>query len=295
MAASPYDITLNATVIKQIRSLNHNTGGTVVNAFGSGEASPSAMFQGDSPHSSTMQSTDMGTLLALNTNTFISNGLGVYSATTSVPFRLRANGGEYQSGGVHLAITSSNTFVTPDTISGTQGESATMDCTLRYQSTDGFTSSVSKASSQTLAAATFTGEYLLHSVKINGTAVPELQSVTITPGINVLEQKQGGGPMSAAFFVNERLPIIEITTEDVDTTTALLNAATLGSGVVVYFAKRASGGIIESTASTNHLSITGAAGLRQATTVGGDARANSTGTIRVNPLTLTAATGVAIA
>ena len=294
MAHSPYDVTLDSDVIRQIRSLTHNTGGSVIQGFGSGEAVPAAMFQGDSPHSSQMQSTDLGTLLALNTSTFISVGLAVLGATTSVPFRKRADGGIFTSGAAHMAIQSSNTLIVPDSISAGQGESAVMDCPLRYRSADGFASSVSEVTSQTLAAATFVGEYVLHSIDLAGTDVPELQGVTINPGINVTEQKQGGGPFAAAFFENEVLPTIEIQTEDAETASGLVDAATLGSGVVVYFAKRIAGGIIESTATTAHISITAAAGLRQAITLGGDGRSNSSGTIRVNPLALTAAVGGAI-
>ena len=300
MAHSPYDVTLGdhattPTTVKQITSLTHNTGSQVINAFGSGEAAPAAIYQGDSPHSSQLQTTDMATLLALNTSTFISAGLSCTLNNTDVPFRKRANYSTYASGASHDAIRATAAMITPDSISGQQGESATIDATLRYISSDGFTSPVSVLTGQTLSTATLTGEYILHSVVLNGTTVPELQSVTINPGLTIVEQKEDGGPFSTALYITEIVPTIEIQTQDLTTAIALADASALASGgCVVYFAKRASGAIIESTGSTEHISVTGATGLRQATTVGGDSRSNNTGSIRIHPFGLTAATGVAI-
>jgi len=297
MAHSPYDITLDSTVVKQIRNLQHNTEAQVVPAYASGEASPAALFQGQTPHKSTATSTDLATLLALNTSTFISAGVSYSSANCDIPFRQRSGSGAYSSGGSHLALRSATqTLVVPDTISASEATSATCNFTLRYKSseTDGSGAPVTVLSGQTLSTATFNGEYVLRKVTIGGTAVDELESVTINTGIEITEDFNGGNPFPTAFYAFNKQPSIEISTTDMGAVTDAIAAAGLGAGVVVYFAKRASGGTTVADATTDHISVTAASGLHQAQTFGGDDRANSTGTIRVNPLALTAAVGVAI-
>jgi len=294
MAQSPYDVTLNAAIIRQVSNLTHNINSNAINAFGSGQPAPAAVFQGDTPQSSSFSSTDLSTILALNSSTFIAAGLFTAAAVSSVPFRSRAVGAVHVAGANHQALQCSNTLYTPDSINCPQNESASLSGTLRYQSADAFTPAVSLVGSQTLAAATLIDEYVLHSVTVAGTAVPELQSVTVTPGITVIEQKDGGGPFPTAFYISEQVPTIEITTEDFATLAALLEGAALGAGVVVNLAERTASGIITAVGSLAHIKITAAAGMRQAVSMGGDGRSNTSGTMRINALALTAATGVAI-
>ena len=295
MAHSPHNVTLNAATISQIQDLTHNINPTVLNAHSSGQPAPSAIFQGDTPQSTSLTSTDLATILALNSTTFISAGLYTAGATSSIPFRKRAGGAIYTAGAAHLALQCSDTLFTPDAISCPQNDPASLSGTLRYVAgTDAFTPGVSLASSQTLSDATFINEYVLHSATIAGAAVPELQSVTINPGLTVVEQKDGGGPFPTALYITEQLPTIEFQVEDMATVAALLESATLGAGVVVYLAHRAAGGIITGKAATAHITITAAAGVRQVQSMGGDARSNSAGTLRCNALALVAAVGVAI-
>lgn len=304
MPSTPYDITLGgSTTVKQIRSCTHNVNGTVVNAFGSGEVAPAQLFQGNTPQTSAVSTTDLGTVLGLNTNLFISSGLYILSGNTDVPYRKRASGGTYAAGGSHTALRGISTLVTPDTINAAQGESATLDFTLRHRSTQptgvttlpGETPPTTEITGATLsAAAAVTAEYMLHSVKIAGTAVPSVQSVTITPGISVMDQFSGGLPYPTDYFISEVVPTIEITTDDLESASGLLEAAGLGSGVTVYLAKRSDGGVFVDTTTSVHIAITAAAGLQQATTLGGDSRSNSSGTIRINAKLLTASMTAAI-
>lgn len=293
MASSPYDVTLGTPVIKQISNLTHKTGGSVVPGFAAGNVRASALFQGDSPHSSSFSTSDLATLLALNTATFISAGLCINGSVTTVPFRLRVDCAEFASGSSHHAIQSSNTLATLESISGKINESAKADVTLRYKSTDGFTPPCAFVSSVALSDATFVGEYMLHSIFVNDVQIPELQGVDISTGLKVIEQKSAG-PFTTAHFINENLPVISIQTENVAYAGAVINAATLGTGIVINFAKRLSGGIIEDLADTVHIIVSGAVGLGQAESIGGDSRGIASNTVKLNPLSLTAAVGVAI-
>lgn len=295
MASSPYDISLNSTVIHQITNLNHKTNANAVPGFASGHVRPSAMYLGDAPHKTTFSSTDLATILALNAGTVITAGLCVYGNVTTVPFRKRADCGTYASGSSHDAILCSNTLFIPDSISAKIGsESAKLDGTLHFKSASGgFVSPVSVVSTAALTDATFEGEYLLHSIVINGETIPELQGVDIQTGLKVQEQRSSG-IYPTAFFIVEGLPSISINTENVGYVNSVLNSAGLGAGLTIYFAKRKSGSIIEDPTEAVHISVSAAAGLGQADTVGGEARGNSSNTVKINPLQLVATVGVAI-
>lgn len=294
MASSPYSVSLNATVINQIMNLSHKTGANFQPGFSGGNVAPSAYFQGEAPHSSSLSSTDLGTILGLNSGTFISAGLCIASNVTSVPFRLRADCGTFTSGSSHSAIQCSNTLATLESISGKLNESAMADMTLRYKSADGFTSPVSFVGSISLSDATFVAEYVLHSIVVNGVTLAQIQGVDISTGIKVLEQKSSG-PFSTAFYIQEGLPSISITTEDAAYAGSVINSAGLGTGIAINFAKRAASGIIVDPADEEHITVSGAVGIGQAETIGGDSRGNASNTIKINPLSLTAATGVALA
>jgi len=288
MASSPYSVSLSATVINQIMNLSHKTGGSFQPGFAGGNVKASAYFQGEAPHSSTFTSTDLLTILGLNAGTFISAGLCIADETTSVPFRLRADCGTYTSGSSHHAIQCENTLATLDSISGKINETAKCDVTLRYKSLigEGFESPVSFVSSVALADATFVGEYVLHSIVINGVTLTEILGVDISTGLKVIEQRGGGGPFATAMYIQENLPSISIQTENTAYAGSVINSAPLGTGIAISFAKRVSGGIIGDD--PEFIVISGAVGIGQAETIGGDARGNATNTIKINTLSLTA-------
>ncbi|MFO0979685.1 MAG: hypothetical protein U0996_25020 [Planctomycetaceae bacterium] len=297
MAHSAYDIALgNIAVIHQITNLNHSTNATNIPAFASGNVKASAQFQGETAHSTNVTSTDLATVLALNTSTFIQNGLPLCAGTdtVSVPFRQRAGCATYASGSVHSALLCDRTLITPESIKGSVGQSATIDLMLRYLAANSFTSPTSNVSNLALPDATFVSEFMLYDVLINGTSVPQLQAVTINTGIKVEVKNYGGGPFPTAAFIVEILPTIEITTEDADASLSVLNAAGLGTGVVCKFARRTSGGIIDAIGGANHITVSAVSGLRQLSTLSGDARSNSSGTIVVHPLALTSSVNVAL-
>ncbi len=286
MASSPYSVSLSTATISQIQSLSHKTGGNFQPGFAGGNVKASAYFQGEAPHASTFSSTDLLTILGLNAGTFISAGLCVADAVTSCPFRLRADCGTYTSGSSHSAIQCSNTLAVLDSISGKINESAKADVTLHYKSEDGFESPVSFVGSVALSDATFVGEYVLHSIEINGVTLTEIIGVDISTGLKVLEQRGGGGPFATAMYIQENLPSISIQTEDTAYAGSVINAAGLGTGIAISFAKRVSGGIIGDD--PDFIVISGAVGIGQAETIGGDARGNAANTIKINTLSLTA-------
>lgn len=288
MAHGPHSITFNATAVGQMTDISHNTGGTVQRGS-SGEVDPQALFQGDSPHSTSFTSTDIEGLLALNSGAFITSGLYISGSNVTVPFRKRSSGSTFATGSSHAALQSGKTFTIPMSMSAQGSNPVQMQCDIKYLSADGFTSPISKVTGQTLTQATFNKEYLLKKIEVNGTAVPELTGFTLNFGITVIEQKTDGGPFTQSVYISLRDPTVDITTEDLDAAMSVINATEVveaSGGLIIYLARRKKGSIVyaddeQISTTSQHIKIVANAGLWQATTIGAQAAQNGSGTIRL--------------
>lgn len=286
MAHGPHAITFNATAVGQITDISHSTGGTVQRGSG-GEVDPQALFQADSPHSTSFTSTDIETLLALSSGAFITSGLYLSGSNVTVPFRKRAVGSTFATGSAHSALQSGKSFTMPNSMSASGSNPVQMQCDIKYLSADGFASPISKVSSQTLTQSSFNKEYLLKKVVVNGTAVPELTGFTMNFGMTLIEQKTDGGPFTQSAYISLRDPTIEVTSEDLDAAMSVINAAeiTAGSGgVVIYLARRKVGSIVygddeQVSTTSQHIKIVAPSGLWQASSIGAQAAQNGSSSI----------------
>ncbi len=288
MASSPHDIVLGATTIHQIRNLTHNTNTNLTPAYATGNINPSTYYQGLTPHSTSVTSTDLSTVLALNSSSFLSIGLNNCSGATpvTVPFRQRANCGTYDTASVHDAILADRAMLTPDSLSGSQGESAQIQFTIRYLSTDSTVSPVTYAGTGALASATFVSEYMFTGCLINGVAIPEIVSCNVNPGLTIQTRQAGGGVFDTQAYVLSVQPQVEIVTENADAVLSVINATGLGSGLQLNFQERAPNGVLTPAATAAHITVTSVAGIRQMSTFGGSDRDNSQGTITIYPTAL---------
>ncbi len=288
MASSPHDIVIGATTIHQIRNLTHNTNSTLTPAFATGNIQPSTYFQGLTPHSASVTSTDLSTVLGLNTASFLSIGLSSCSGATpvTVPFRQRENCGTYDTASVHDAIVADRCMITPDSLSGTQGESAQIQFTIRYLSTDSTVSPVIYTGNNALVDATFVSEYMFTGCSINGVAVPEIVSCNVNPGLTIQTKQAGGGVFDTQAYVLSVQPVVEIVTEDADSVLSVINSTGLGTGLQLNFQQRAPNAVLTPATTAAHITVTSVAGLRQMSTWGGSDRDNSQGTIQIYPTAL---------
>ena len=274
-----HDISLDSNTIGNIVSINFNPNGTVTPGFASGAVGPSTQYVSESTPSSTFQSTALEQILALNTGTMLQVGQCTTSATTTVPFAERV--GCLSGSASHQSISSSNTYTYLTSIAGQLGQSATIDGEIKYLSTDGVTSPCTANSGASLSAAVHAEEYLLAMALIDGTEVPGLQGVTITPGFEIIEQREGTGIYPTDVFVKTIAPMIEITTNDLASAVAVVNAAALSSGVDVYFAKRTDGGVTVAYATEEHIKIAAVNGIKQMSTAS-TSRDDGSGTIKID-------------
>ena len=287
-----HDITLDATVIGNILSLNHNTGATLQAAYASGEGSPKAQYLAQQSPVTTFQSTALGTILGLNSTTMISAGLCVASATSVFPFKELVGCGTGSAS--HQSISTSNCYLFPTSISAQIGQAATADIEVRHLSADGNASPLTANSGASLSAAALLPEYLLAEVYIDGTLIAEVTGVTITPGFTIVEQRQGTGTYVTQVIAKVETASIEITTQNIVQANALINGAATSTGVDIYLAKRKHGAVTELFTATEHIKISSTAGVKQTQSIA-VSREDGSGVIKVDLVLPAAGTQVCLA
>lgn len=308
MAHALSDIKLNSgdaaeVIISQITSISHNQNAELVRASASGQPVAAAQFQGDTSPVTQVTSTDLATLLVLNSSQWLNKGYCAEEAASIVPFNKRAQCGVFDATNVHSAFSSDHVMVVPTSISGTNADAVEVQLDLRYLTDDPFSTSLSVLSSQALAAAVYKSTWQLSKVFVGGVQIPELISATISPGITVSSQATSGGAFHDQAFITAAEPTISLQVEDLARAISVLNSSALGAGgAVVYFARKLEGATIVDPATTAHMSVTAATGIQQTSDLSLQEGANGTGTITLtvnNPTpasqtTLAVATGVAI-
>jgi hypothetical protein len=308
MAHALSDITLNSgdaaeVVISQITNISHSQNAELVRAAASGQPVAAAHFQGDTAPVTQVTSTDLATLLTLNSNGWLNSAYCAEEASSIVPFNKRAQCGVFDATSVHSAFSSDHVMVVPTSISGTGAAAVEVQFDLRYLTDDPFSTSLTVLSSQALTAAAYNSTWQLSKAFVGGTQIPELISATINPGITVTSQATGGGAFHDQAFITSAEPTITLQVEDLARAISVLNSAALGSGgAVIYFAKKAEGGTVVDLATTVHMSVTAATGIQQTSDLSVQEGANGSGTITLtvnNPTpssqtTLAVATGVAV-
>lgn len=288
------DIILGASTIRQVTQVDHKTGHEHRKATNSGAATV-VQVSGKSQISVTsFTSADLATLLALNTNTFISAGFSVASGTVTVPFKARADRGLFASGSSHPAIGGANVLCVPTSLEASQdADFATMQCDIHWLSTDGLTNAAVSSTGNALGAQAFSAEFALGPCYINGSLLAGVQSFRVTPGIEVVKPPLGSGathPTLASIKMVE--PTVEITVNDFATVAATVGAFTAMTSANLYLRKRLDSGVYSS--STDNCRITFAAGLTDTGTVSVSNNDDGSATITLHGKTLTASAAVAI-
>ena len=83
MAHTTYDILFDAAPVYNVRSMGYNDSASIILDRGAGQADPAEMYLGNSEPIITLQSTDLESLLGLNSGAFITDGICVTAASTT--------------------------------------------------------------------------------------------------------------------------------------------------------------------------------------------------------------------
>ena len=283
------DAILGAATVKQITQSDFSSNQEIRKAMVSGGNTVSQVSGKGEADVTTFTSGDLATLLALGTNTFCSAGLSELASTIIFPKKFRAAGASFAAlAASHANITGSNALIVPTAIEASQdGDFATIACECHWLSADGFADACSDTASYTLIAPTFNAEFALGPVTINASAIPGVQSIRITPGIEVVKSPFGEGSVFPVFAsIKNIVPTMEITVNDFDAVAGTIGNFTAMTAAVVYLRRRADAG--EYTGSNTDISLTFAAGLADTNNISASANDDGSGTITLHGKTLTA-------
>jgi len=289
------DAVFDGTNIRQVTNSSHRVNQTTRQATTSGGATVSQVSGITAEEVTTISSADLAALIALNTNTFISAGLGVASGTVTVPYKERSQAAFFASGSNHNALSGSNCLIVPTSIEASQDEEqgASCTCDIHWISSDGETKAATLSTGQALAAQSFNAEFSLGIVDFNGTDVEGVQSVRVVPGITVVKSREKGQPYPVLVSIQEVAPMIEIVVDDFAEATPA-GGWTAMTAANVYFRKRDDSGLYVSDGTAEHIKITFAAGLKTVESMEASDNSNGTTTITLKGKTLTASAASAI-
>lgn len=292
----PADVILGSSTIRQITGVNHNTGQEIRKAMNSGGVAVVQVSGKASAEVTSITSADVAGLVALNTNAFCSAGLALSSSTITVPYKPRAAGGTFVSGSNYVALTGANAFIVPTSFDASQdADFATCAFDIHWISTDGLTKACDDASGQALASQAFGAEYTLGPCYINGTLIAGVQSLRVTPGIEVVKPPLGSGsvyPFMAS--IKQTMPTIELTVNDFEAIAGTVGDFTAMTSANCYMKKRADSGVFTAGATTQHVRFTFAAGLADTNSVSVANNDDGSATITLHGKVLTASAAVAL-
>lgn len=295
MAEAAWDVYIGASTIQNVRSASYTDGAQIIADRASGSAAPSAQYLGDADPTMTIQTSDIGNVVSLNTGLFASEGVCITPGTTILPIARRADCGFIQSGAVHSSVSSTNTLLYPTSFEARQGtEPASATIEAKFHSSNGLTSALTINTAYTLTATTYGACFGLGKVLINSVAVPLLQSVMVSPQLNFSPQRSSGGIYTTTHYLLTSEPTIEITTEDVQWALGLVPTAGATVPVEAYFRRRQDGGVFVADASLVHVRFAFAGSLAKTEGFEVNQNSNGTATVKIYGRTLVTAAGVAI-
>lgn len=292
----PADVILGAATIRQITGVDHKTGMELRKAMNSGGAAVVQVSGKSAVEVSSITSADIAGLIALNTNAFCSAGISLLASTITTPFKPRAAGGTFVSGSNYVSLTGANAFVVPTSFEASQdADFATCAFDIHWLSTDGATKGCDDAASLALASQSFGAEYTLGPCYINGTLIDGVQSLRVTPGIEVVKPPLGSGsvwPFMAS--IKMAAPTIELTVNDFESIESTVGDFTAMTSANCYMKKRADSGVFTAGATTEHARFTFAAGLSDTNSVTVSGNDDGSATITLHGKVLTASAAVAL-
>lgn len=288
------DCILDAVTVHQITNVSHKTGQEHRKSMNSGGAVIQQVSGKSGVEVSSFTTADIGTLLAVGTNTFCSVGLYIAAGTITVPGQVRSAGGLFASGSNHVGLTGSKALIVPTTLEASQdADFATIGFDVHWLSADGLTQGCATATGAALATQAFGAEFALGPCYINTTLIAGVQSWRATFGFEIDKPPLGSGSTFPVFASIKKVePTLQITVNDFDSIAGTVGAFTAMTSANCYLRKRAASGVY--SASTDNVRLTFAAGLADTDSFDISNNDDGTATITLHGKTLTASAAVAI-
>lgn len=251
--------TLGSLTLAQVQSVQVSPGATANPYRVSGGISPSQHFGGPVDPRATITSQDVASAMAISN--ILTAGIYVSSGTILVPFQKRAAGSTIAGSLSHDTLSAANGLIVPRSIECQQDGDATVSLEVFFRSTDGTTNPVTQNVDQSLTGETFDSVYSLGPASINGTTISEVLSLSVDPGITVLQTRANGGLYPDQIYIQMLDPKITITFRDIaDQTDNFGFGATVGTAMVAYLRKRSGVGYV-ANGTAQHIKFTFADGM----------------------------------
>lgn len=280
-----YDAAIGALALRQVTAASFSNNGAPIEGTYSNSLDVSEHFAGPSDARATFETEDLASVAAVaNIGTA---GMEVSGGTISIPWAQRANQSTFAGAGAHFSLAGTDGFLIPTRFSVPSIGNASCGLELIFLSSDGDTQPVGITTGVTLAGQAFTGLYGLGPVAINGTTLSQVTGFTVMPGLSV-EVKFYGHNYVSQTHITMRRPVIEVTTEDLDTLSALGPMWGVGTSIVAY-ARHRSGTSWVADATTTHIKFSGTDGIIKPADMGASGAGDGSRTIRFHLEALTIA------
>ena len=291
-------VAYDTSFCKNVRSTGYNDSAAIILDRASGSPDPSRIYMGNSEPMVNLQSTDIATIVGLNTGTFVSAGLCIKEASTTVPLAKRADCGALASGGAHLTFVGNDTIIIPTQFEVRQDseEGATCNLEARFRSSDGITAPITVSDTASLSSASLGTSYGLGPAFIDDTELGFLTGIVVNPGIQLLMHRYGGGIFPRAHYIDQRSPTIDLICENASVAKDFINrySTTLNHTVRAFFRAKKDGSAYELDNASAHVKFSFAATFSKLETLEAAQSGNGSATIRCHGKALVATAGVAI-
>jgi hypothetical protein len=292
-------VSYDTSFCKNVRSTGYNDSAAIILDRASGSADPSRIYLGNSEPMVNLQSTDIATIVALNTGTFVSAGLCITGSSTTIPLAKRADCGVLASGGAHLSFVGNDTIIIPTQFEVRQDseDGATCNLEARFRSSDGITAPITVSDTATLSSASLGTTFGLGMAFIDDIEVGFLTGIVVNTGIQLLMHRYGGGIFPRKHYIQFREPTIDLLVENASVAKDFINryGTTLNHTVRAFFRARKDGSVFELDDATSHVKFSFAAAFSKLETLEAAQSGNGSATIRCHGKALVATAAVAIA
>lgn len=295
---SVYDVILGSLTVRQCRNTRYNPAIEQIIGRYSGGIDPQTLHVSKATPMCTFDTDDLGTGLAIGTDTFCSAGLHTSNGTITIPFARRSIGALFAGTLSHMRLNGTYALHVPTSISGQQNQDATMSINTHFYTPTGVVP-VTASTGATLGSQSYVAKYTMGTGWItpsggSSTQLTQVVGITVTPGIRVFTEFFNGGIYPSWIGIDLREPTIEFTVKSFDDLAAYGPIGAGVDGVLATFRKRADGGTLVSDASSVHIGFTFGAALATISDITANEQ-TGTGTIKITGKALTCDTTYALA
>lgn len=268
-----YALQRGTTVMNGVERHDFEPNTTVTKKQTGGSRHPRGMFITAQDPRVTFDSTDLATLLALNTNKFLYEGIAIADTdVVNVWWQKLADAGVFASGSVHYKQTINEGLLYPTTLRADQGADAALSC-VAHAIYDATNDPITDTDDQALPSIAAIGSiFTLEALYINGALVEGISGATLVNLVNAIVPRFGSQIWAEQIHVGNSAPALQVRFAKATPLKTYGWSGTIQDATdsVLYLRKRnAATGLLVAKATEEHISLTFDEGMIHPTTAGG--------------------------